>query len=251
MKNLTKFVFLTLLSFLFFGCPMTKEILPGFVLIKSPNDLDNPGKVFRITPKRKVEHRVETLNLKTLEGEISVPQMSGSKELSLGIVCEFLKINTEKFDAKLKSKLQNKYSIQISLIDAKKLVIEDKQLRGDVLANLKERIKSDIKEGLGSDKDKYYLLKEAVTAKEFTIEVSKENNLSNELALEINKVINVRPDLTWGNNKKTSLRVKLEKPQVLFFKPFEIKVRNNLGGDIDIEIVEMKDEDLNFIYENR
>lgn len=235
-KYLLPFIFIV-----FFSSCKTAELLPGYILNSAPNASDKPGRVYRLDNTNKTDILVDYIPVTPIIENIFIPENSNKKGVTVNTVINFIS-KSSKITANSEMGIDKKSNFEFRLKDTKVIKVSDAELRPH-FANLVAQLKSDI-ELFGLRDPKYFIVREAVTAKEILITTSKDIDNKAEFVAKINSFVNGNSKVQWTSNSKTELKVTLEEGVFVFFKPEQILLRPSAAGDVSIGFKETSKEDL-------
>ena len=203
------------------------EILPGFTMIPSPNDLDKPGVIIAVDPHGVMQPLGILNNLNTQQGESIVGKMNGSKRSSFSALLDFLAGTKSKVDAN--SEVEHDITYNIELNDCVQERIAMLQLTNE----LKEAI--DMISQLGQTVDltnyKFYVITEAVKARKmiYTFDSKDTNNVG--FNANIQKIAQVNPNVKWSSTKDFNLSYDLDSPLYVYAKYWTLvpKIEESTG----------------------
>lgn len=239
MRKINKCLFFFALV-LIYGCK-TSELLPGYIINPAPNNADKPGRVYRLDNENKTDILVEYLDINPTPQAIFISESSREKKVNVSALLNFVAKSSE-VNANTELALEQRSNFEFKLKDTEVIKISDADLR-PLFAGLVNQIKEDI-ELFGLKDPKYFIVREAVTAKEILIKSSRNFNNEAEFKAKVDSYINGNSNIQWTNNSKDELKVTLEKGVFVFYKPEQIILRTSAAGDTKISFKEASDDDL-------
>jgi hypothetical protein len=220
--------------FIFFltSCKQT-EILPGFKLYNSPNAVDKPGRIYRLSSDNKTDFLVEYLPIHPQPNNIVIPEKEKTKTMNIGSMLSFISTNSS-VKANGGFSLNKVSNFKFQLKDAQIYKISDADLRPQYSA-MKKRITEDIKL-FGLKNPRYFIIRESVTAKEIIIQTSKDLSNNANLTAQLENIIEADANVSWTNSSKNEIKVTLKDGMFVFYKPEEIILQTSAAGDVEISI---------------
>ena len=208
-----------------------KEILPGYKLYEAPNAIDKPGRIYRLSKDRKTDYLVEYLDIKTEPERITIPQKEQTKKVKNNTLLSFI---SRKRKGSVSVAINKVSNFNFELGDAMVHKISDEALRNHYQA-MKERILKDIKL-FNLERPKYFIVREAVTAKEIFIQNTKDTRGDVDFKNKVEEAVNTNSDVSWENSNKNRIKVTLKEGLFVFYKPEEIVIQTSAAGDSEISI---------------
>lgn len=236
----TSIILVNILILLISGCK-TNELLPGYILNGAPNSADKPGRVYRLDNANKTDVLVEYLNVNPIPQAIYLSETTSEKTVNVNALLNFV-IKSAEVDANASLGLDQKTNFEFKLKDTEVIKVSDAELR-PLFPTLIKQIKEDI-DLFALQNPKYFIVREAVTAKEILIKTTKDFDNKSEFKAKVDAYINGSSSVEWTNNKKEELKVNLDKGVFVFFKPEQIILRTSIAGDTNISFKEASSEDL-------
>jgi hypothetical protein len=228
-----KLITVSLIIATMYSCSPYKEILPGYKLYDSPNSIDKPGKVYRLSSDGKTDFVVEFLNINVEPQTIIIKEKEQLKKTNINAIISFIS-KKGSIGADLDLNYEKEISFKFKLGGTKIYKVTDENLR-PLQSDLIKRLKADIKL-FGFNKPKYFIVREAITAKEILIKIEKHTQSNDSIIAKINQIVNVDSNVKWTNEKKTEIRVSQNEGLFIFFKPEEINFQSSITGNGDPEI---------------
>jgi hypothetical protein len=203
MKTISLKIFLNIsviIAFLSFtSCSPFKEILPGYKLYDAPNSIDKPGKIYRLSGDGKTDYVVEFLELKLNPQTIIIKDQEQEKKTSINSIIPFIS-KGKAINVSTNLNMEKETTFRFRLAQTQVLKVTDENLR-PIYSNLLSRLNEDIKL-FGYKNQRYFIVREAVTAKEIFIRIDKLSKGNNSLTAEINKIIETNSKAVWTNQKR-------------------------------------------------
>jgi len=225
-----------------------KEILPGFYLVKSPASDDRPGTVFRVDKREKASYRVKTLDIQPSDANISIPSKENQKELNIGTLLDFIALKSSNIDLTSSNSFKNKKTYTFNLNNTKIYRLDDTQV-SEHWEKLKEIVIKN-EEIMDIKKNRYFIIREAVSATEIQIGKVKENVGSDSLIAKIDKIVDANIGVSWASIKKTELNISAKTPLFVFYKPQEIIFVKQAAGGLSYKLVDLSTESERMFYES-
>lgn len=228
---------------LFTSCK-TPELLPGYILNSAPNVSDRPGRVYRLDNTNKTDILVEYLPVTAIAENIFIPEKSTKKSVNVNTLVKFISKSSD-VSANSEIGIDQKSDFEFRLKDTKVLKVSDAELR-PMYANLLSQLKSDMVL-FGLKEPRYFIVREAVTAKEIFITTSNDLNNKAEFLAKINSLIEGKSKVQWTSNRRTELKIILDEGVFVFYKPEQIVLRPSSAGDTSIGLKEPSKQDLEML----
>lgn len=224
----------------FVGCQSTNTafknvppLFPGFTLIATPNSLDKPGSVIAVD-KKGIPQYLGSIDITPEKGIVQPGQASGKRTSSVSSLINFLGMDKYSIDANIDPKYNKQFEYQISLKDCSQERIPLLNIN-IALEKMRQAIKS-----FSANNDmagyKYYLISEAVNAKQISYEFSSDKVGDIDLKANIKKIIDVNPKVSWNNNSNLKLDINLQEPLYIYSKYFSLNIQNQITGETIFEI---------------
>lgn len=209
----------------------SSELLPGYILNSSPNSADKPGRIYRLDNNNKTDILVQYLDVNPEIHPIYIPEKNSSKSVSTNALVSFISKGTNTSNnAEININKKNQFDFRLK--DTKVIKLSDEELR-PLYSKLIKQLTDDIKL-FGIKTPKYFIVREAITAKEMIISFTKSTSNKAEIKAKLNTYINNDGTIQWTNNSKEELNIKLNQGVFVFFKPEEILFSTSIGGDTKI-----------------
>lgn len=229
MKRVINLIIAAIIFFCFYSCKTAKEILPGYKLMAAPNGIDRPGRVYRLDSDNKTDFLVEYVDIELTPKPIAISEQEGMKKLNIESLISFIAPRDANFDFELNEAFKKEASFIFKLKDAQVYKISDKDLEpyyADLLVRLEKSMKL-----FKLKNPKYFIIREAVTAKEIDIQIDKKVVNDNSIKMQVDKMINGNATSSWSNAKKDEIKVTLKDGLFVLFKPEKINLSSSITGD--------------------
>lgn len=224
------------------SCTSVREILPGYKMYATPNGADKPGRVYRLGNDNKTDFLVEYLEVNPKGEIIIIPEREQTKSFNLGSLVSFISNGTTNITTTAGVDLRQTSKFKIKLNEAQVYKVSDRDLV-EIYPDLKKRLLNDSKI-LGHKDPKYFIVREAVTAKDIFIQMDKSLASNLEVKASLDKLINGQGNVKWTNAAKDEIKVSLNEGLFVFYKPERIIISTSIDGNGDISITEIDKKSL-------
>ncbi len=244
-KLFTNHAFLTVLiffSFIFFtSCSnklpkkqkfeenLANTLIQNYSMHDSPNELDKPGVIFRVTPDGK-RFEVATLDLKTRRGKAEVSRYNGSRDLQAKFFLNF--IGLKNLPLELNNSLSKNMEVKFE-IDNVEIEKSDDLNVDDELVKIKKRLIENIKES-GRENNKFYIIRESILAKKMKYSFDQNILIENRLEIELEKMAKAKPNINWKKEESFPLTFELDSYLRIFYKVEQLILTGSAAGDISV-----------------
>lgn len=168
--------------------------------------------------------------------------------MSVGTLFDFIALKSSNIDLTSNNTLTNKKTYTFNLKNTNIHRIDDSQVV-EHWEKLKETIGKNEKI-MDIKKNRYFIIREAVSATEIQIGRIKENLGSDSLIIKIDKIVEANVGISWTSTKKTELNVSVKKPLFVFYKPQEIIFVKQASGGLSYKLVDLSKESERIFYES-
>ena len=218
------------------------ELLPGYKLMDAPNSSDKPGRVYRMTDDGKTDLLVEYLPVSPQGEKIVISDREKAKKLSSTNVFSFVSNGKLDLGSKVGANFEKTATFNFKLRDCEVYKISDADLRPH-LTELRNRIKEDI-DLFGIKNPRYFILREAVTAKEILIQFDKRSKNNANLMAEYQMLVEANSNLSWARTNKSEIKVTLSDGVFVFYKPEQLSLMTGISGEPRLKIQKVQENDL-------
>lgn len=225
----------TCLSLLLFQCGPVKEtrtgkeianiqpeFLTNYTINPAPSGLDSVGIIFSIDPKGSIT-TIGNLNVKVNSDSVSVPQEVSTSNVSFKFLLDFLNIknldSTTSLAVRDTAKLSSNFRVDRGV---KSRFDPDVDLL-KAFNSKKSTITSNIK-FLGLQKNRLFLIVEAIKSGEVNLSNIRGSNFSFDADAKFKQLINLNPAVNISKVRDNSLVYSTPTPRVIFYKLRQIDV---------------------------
>lgn len=227
------------------SCSSVQEILPGYKMYAAPNGADKPGRIYRLGNDKKTDFLVAYLDVNPTAQIIVIPQREQTKTLNLGTLVSFISTGGTIVGANAGLNLDQISKFKIKLNDAHVYKISDHDIVG-IYPDLKKRLQDDIKI-FGHKDPKYFIVREAVTAKDIFIQIDKSLSSNADVKANLEKLVDGKANVKWTNSAKDEIKITLDDGLFVFYKPEQIVLSNSIDGTGKIAVTEADKESLQLL----
>ncbi len=234
MKKQIQF-FLSLSILILIACSSQKsaykkqeEVLPGFTLLSSPNNLEKPGTVFAIDKKGKRQPLIQ-LQLPVDSSTNEIAQDSGKRSSNFSVLLSFLGTEKSKITAENSFKLSKNIKYNLKLEGSTLHRVELLKVSQE-LENVKKQIQRFSELNNMADYQ-FYVVTEAVKAKSLLYKFDSKDSTDIGLKTDIKKIINANPKVTWNSDRSYDLSYNLKSSLYVFAKYFSLTIMNRGGQE--------------------
>lgn len=227
------------------SCSSVQEILPGYKMYAAPNGADKPGRIYRLGNDKKTDFLVGYLEVKPTPEIIVIPEREQTKSFNLGALVSFISAGGTSIGADAGLNLAQVSKFKIKLNDAHVYKISDHDIVG-IYPDLKKRLLEDI-QIFGHKDPKYFLVREAVTAKDIFIQMDKSLSSDAEVKANLEKLVDGKANVKWTNSAKDEIKISLNDGLFVFYKPEQIVLSKSIDGNGRIAITEVDKESLQLL----
>jgi len=227
------------------SCSSVQEILPGYKMYAAPNGADKPGRIYRLGNDKKTDFLVGYVEVNPAAEIIVIPEREQTKTFSLGALMSFVSAGGTTIGANGGLNIDQVSKFKIKLNDTHVYKVSDQDIV-KIYPDLKKRLMDDIKI-FGHKDPKYFIVREAVTAKEIFIQMDKSLTSDSNVKANLEKLIDGKANVKWSNSAKDEIKVSLDQGLFVFYKPEQIVLSNSIDGSGKIAITKVDNESLQLL----
>ncbi|MGF7040210.1 hypothetical protein [Mucilaginibacter lappiensis] len=220
-----------LLLLIISSCVSKKEILPGFVMYNSLNDMDSPGGIYRIGQDNKTVRLVEYRDNTPAPNPIQVSNSEKSKVINIKTLLSFLSNGDTTIVGSLGVNSKKNIKINIKIVQGQLYKMTDEDMK---IYNKDLRKRLIIDTSLPENKPSmYFILREAVSAKEIYLDLRKLPAIDSSYKEKIRQVTEGRPNIVWLNSNE--IKISLKEDELVFYKTDRILLVSDPSGNAELK----------------